>query len=151
MLDTDGYQLVMNTQIHHFLKQYARSIRELLRADPAASEPALAPAFQELLKNLLPLLDAVPSLTVAPEYNKKGVGRPDIALIRQGQPPRAFVELKAPSKDANPERWKGAHDKRQYERLKELRRWSSSNFAAFHLFSLDDCIGDAVIVPAKAL
>ncbi|MGV3511264.1 MAG: type ISP restriction/modification enzyme [Novosphingobium sp.] len=147
----DGYHKVMNDQTRQYLKQYALSVRNLLRVNPNASEPALAPSFQELVKNLLPLLDAVPTLTVAPEFEKKGVGRPDIALIKQGQPPRAFVELKAPSKDANPERWKGTHDKRQYERLKELGRWSSSNFIEFHLFSLGERLGHAVIVPAKAL
>lgn len=141
----------MSEKIKSVLKQYAHSIRQLLRADANAAETALAPHFQELVKNLLPLLDAIPALTVAPEYNKPGVGRPDIALIRQGQPPRAFVELKAPAKDANPERWKGAHDKRQYERLKELNRWSSSNFVDFHLFALAEQLGSATIVPVKAL
>lgn len=141
----------MTTEIQQALKQYARAIRDLLRADPNAAETALAPSFQDLVKNLLPLLTAVPPLTVAPEYKKPGIGRPDIALIRPGQPARAFVELKAPAKDANPERWKGAHDKRQYERLKELSRWSSSNFVEFHLFSLDEQLGSATIVPAKAL
>src|SRR5688572_9302382 len=95
----------------HF-QAYARRIRELLRANPAAPETALAPAFQQLLTSVLPLIPAVPQLTVSPEFNRPGVGRPDIALIRQGQPPRAFVELKAPSKQADPERWRDAHDKR---------------------------------------
>lgn len=113
---------LMSEKITQILKHYAKTIRELLRADPNAAETALAPHFQQLVKSLLPELSGVPELTVAPEYNKSGVGRPDIALIRPGQPPRAFVELKAPAKDANPERWKGAHDKRQYERLKELNR-----------------------------
>ena len=141
----------MPSEIHSHLKHYAKRIREQLRANPSASEPALAPVFQELVANLLPLIPAVPQLTVSPEFNKPGVGRPDIALIRPGQPPRAFIELKAPAKDADPERWKGAHDKRQYERLKELAHWSASNFADFHLFALSDRLGRAAIVPPHTL
>lgn len=141
----------MASEVFDHLKHYARRLREQLTANPAATEPALAPAFQELVERLLPLLPAVPQLTVSPEYNKQGVGRPDIALIRAGQPPRAFVELKAPSKDADPERWRTAHDKRQYERLKELAHWSASNFVDFQVFSREDRLGKASIVPARAL
>ena len=141
----------MPDEILTHLKLYAKRIRDQLRANAAASEPALAPAFQELIATLLPLLPAVPQLTVSPEFNKPGVGRPDIALIRPGQPARAFVELKAPAKDADPERWKGAHDKRQYERLQELAHWSASNFADFHLFSRKDRLGSAAIVPPHTL
>ncbi len=126
-------------------------MRDQLRANADASEPALAPAFQELIDRLLLLLPAVPKLTVSPEFNKPGVGRPDIALIRPGQPARAFIELKAPAKDADPDRWKGVHDKRQYERLKELAHWSASNFADFHLFGRGARLGSATIVPPHTL
>ena len=141
----------MANEVHDHLKHYAKRLRDQLRANANASEPALAPIFQELVANLLPLLPAVPALTVSPEFNKPGVGRPDIALIRPGQPPRAFVELKAPAKDADPEKWKGAHDKRQFERLKELAHWSASNFADFHLFGRDVRQGSAAIVPPHTL
>ena len=137
--------------IHDHLKHYARRIREQLRANAGASEPALAPAFQELVENALALLPAIPQLTVSPEYNNPGVGRPDIALIVQGQPPRAFVELKAVSKSADPERWRSPHDKRQYGRLKELSHWSASNFVDFQLFNLAQRLGSAGIVPELAL
>lgn len=141
----------MPNEVRDHLKQYASSIRSQLKANAAVSEPALAPIFQTLITNLLPLLPAVPALTVSPEFNKPGVGRPDIALIRAGQPPRAFVELKAPAKDADPEKWKGAHDKRQYERLKELAHWSASNFIDFHLFGREERLGSAAIVPPHTL
>jgi hypothetical protein len=78
------------------LQAYARRIRELRRADPAAPETALAPAFQQLLEGLLNLIPFGSGLTVLPEYSDPGVGRPDIALVRADAPPRAFVELKAP-------------------------------------------------------
>lgn len=77
------------------LQSYALRIRELRRANPDVPETGLAPAFQQLLEGLIALLLAAPRLTVVPEYRNPGVGRPDIALIRQGTPARAFVELKA--------------------------------------------------------
>lgn len=133
------------------LQSYARRIRDKLRANGNTPEPGLAPDFQTLIGDLLATLDAVPHLIVSPEYNNPGVGRPDIALIRQGQPARAFIELKAPAKSADPERWRDAHDRRQYERLKELAHWSASNFIDFHLFGRSEQLGSATIVPARAL
>lgn len=137
--------------VHDHLKHYAARVREQLRANADATEPALAPAFQELIERLLPLLPTVPQLTVSPEFRHEGVGRPDIALVRRGQPARAFVELKAPSKSANPERWRTPHDRRQFERLQELAHWSACNFADFELFARDDRLGRAVVVPEHAL
>jgi hypothetical protein len=133
------------------LQSYARNIRHRRLANAATPETGLAPAFQALLDALLPLLPAVPALTVSPEYNHPGVGRPDIALIRPGQPPRAFIELKALAKSANPDKWRDAHDKRQYERLKELTLWATSNFAQFRLFARAALLGEATIVPERAL
>jgi hypothetical protein len=95
------------------IRTYAKTIRDLLRANPATPETGLAPTFQQLVTALLPLLPAVPQLIVSPEFNQPGVGRPDIALKKQGQPARAFIELKAPTKSADPERWKDAHDKEE--------------------------------------
>ncbi len=141
----------MTGEIHEHLKRYAARIREQLRANPDAIEPALAPAFQELVERLLPALPAVEPLTVSPEFRREGVGRPDIALVRPGQPARAFIELKAPTKPASPKRWRSPHDKRQYERLQELAHWSASNFAEFHLFNRETLQGHALIVPEGAL
>ena len=136
--------------IDHLL-HYAQRIRDLRRANPAVSEPALAPAFQELLERCLGEILGSSGLVVVPEYTKKSVGRPDIALIRTGTPPRAFVELKALDKPANPARWKTAHDKRQASRLRELRCWATSNFADLFLFDRSVEQGMARIVPEQAL
>jgi hypothetical protein len=132
------------------LQGYARRIRELRRANPDVPETALAPAFQQLLQGLIPLLPLAPRLTVVPEYRNPGVGRPDIALVRPGAPARAFIELKAPSKSADPTRWRD-QDKRQYERFSELSSWATSNFAEFRLFSRKDERGTALVVPEPAL
>lgn len=140
-----------NNQVKVVLKAYAKEVRDQIRANPDIAETGMAPRFQRLVEDLLPHLPAVPSLAVSPEYNKQGVGRPDIALILTGQPPRAFIELKALSKFADPTRWVTPHDRRQFERLKELAHWASCNFAEFRLFSRDEELGTAQVVPAKAL
>jgi hypothetical protein len=50
------------------LQAYTRRIRELRRANPDVPEPALAPAFQQLLEGLIPLLPVRQGLDVSPEY-----------------------------------------------------------------------------------
>lgn len=132
------------------LQTYARRIRELRRANADVPETALAPAFQQLLEALLPFLNIAPRLIVVPEYRNPGVGRPDIALVRQGAFARAFVELKALAKPTDPTRWR-AQDARQFERFKELPCWATCNFAEFRLFFRDEEQGDAVVVPEQWL
>ncbi|MBV9861650.1 MAG: N-6 DNA methylase [Alphaproteobacteria bacterium] len=132
------------------LQAYARRIRALRRASAAVSEPALAPAFQQLLEGVLSALTVPQGLVVVPEFSNPGVGRPDIALVRPGAPPRAFVELKAPAKPADPVRWRD-HDKRQFERFKELPNWATCNFAEFFLFERAEEHGRAEVVPKAAL
>lgn len=137
--------------LQHALIKYAARIRSLRLVHADVSEPALAPEFQRLLNDCLPLIPTAPKLTVVPEYQNPGVGRPDIALKRPGEPARAFIELKHPSKPANPERWKGSHDKRQFVRLQTLECWATSNFAAIHLFERKQEIASATIIPRAAL
>lgn len=133
------------------LQTYARRIRELRRANPETPETALAPEFHRLLEGLLPLLTVPQGLIVASEYRNPGVGQPDIALVRQGAPPRAFVELKAPAKSADPTRWRDPHDRRQFERFRELPVWAVCNFAEFRLFERGEDCGSAIMVPENAL
>jgi hypothetical protein len=132
------------------LQAYAQRIRDLRRADPNVPEPALAPAFQRLLEEWLPFLPVPQGLVVQPEYRNPGVGRPDIALKRMGAPPRAFVELKAPNKPADPTRWRG-QDKSQFERFKELPSWAACNFWEIHLLDRADEVDWAPVVPTLAL
>jgi hypothetical protein len=140
----------MTNSVVAILQSYASKIRNLRRANADVAETALAPAFQQLVKELLPHLPAAPILEVMPEFNKSGVGRPDIALIQSGAPPRAFLELKAPSKSANPENWRQG-DKAQFERFKELANWATCNFHDFRLLNRGDQTGQANVVPEKAL
>lgn len=140
----------MNPEIAELLKVYALRIRALRRANPDVPEPALAPAFQQLLEGLLPHLAVAPGLVIVPEFRNPGVGRPDIALIRTGAPPRSFIELKAPGKSADPERWRD-HDRRQFERFRELPCWATSNFSELRLHERGEEVASAVVVPDRAL
>jgi hypothetical protein len=129
---------------------YALRIRELRRAGPTNLEQALAPAFQRLLESLLPQISAN-ELVVVPEFATPGVGRPDIALKRAGQPVRAFVELKSPTKPGDPARYRDAHDKRQFVRFQSLPVWAISNFSSLRVFQRDDPIASIEIVPEVTL
>lgn len=133
------------------LLRYAQRVRDLRRAHAAVQEPAVAPAFQDLLAGLLAQLPGCSGLTLVPEFVNPGLGRPDIALVRAGAPARAFVELKAFDKPAHPTRWRLPHDKRQAERLRELPCWATSNFVDVFLFERADQQATAQIVPDRAL
>lgn len=133
------------------LGRYAKTVRDTLRSEPTHFELALAPAFKHLIDELLPLLPAGAGITTVPEYAKANVGRPDIALVRAGQPPRAFIELKAPEKPIDPTRWKDPHDKRQFARFRELPTWALCNFTAIHLYRRDEVTATARVAPEAAL
>jgi hypothetical protein len=132
------------------LVEYAASLRKQLLANPTNIEQDLAPVFKTLLENLLPHIP-ITDLTVTSEYAKVGVGRPDIALTRPGQPPRAFIELKAPSKPDDPTKFKVPHDKRQFERFKSLPVWAICNFSHLRTFERGDAVWSGEIVPANAI
>jgi hypothetical protein len=65
--------------------------------------------------------------------------------------PRAFVELKAPTKPGDPSRYRDPHDKQQFERFKSLPVWAISNFSSFRVFRRDEAIASIEIVPEAAL
>ena len=132
-------------------KRYAKAIRETLRGQPTNIEQALAPSFKNLIDDLLPLIPMGSGLTTIPEYAKPEIGRPDIALARAGELPRAFLELKAPEKGLDPRRWKDAHDKRQFVRFGELPTWALTNFGAIRFFRRDVGGLEVRVVPQQAL
>lgn len=134
-----------------FIREYAQRVRDARRAHAGVSEPGLAPHFFRLLQDLLPTLMAPAQLTPVPEYRNPGVGRPDIALARQGQPARAFIELKASEKTTNGARWSDAHDKRQFKRFSEFAHWATCNFHEFRLYERGEDQGYAALLPKAAL
>jgi hypothetical protein len=109
----------------------------------------LAPLFQVLVSDILAhRMPAAPA--ILPEYTRQGIGRPDLAFARSGQPARAFIELKEPGKALSPRSWRG-HDADQFRRFRELPLWALCNFHRAQLYRRGDLIAEATIVPPAAL
>lgn len=132
------------------LVEYASRIRLLRKAGPSNLEQALAPEFQRLLEAMLLQISPL-KLVIVPEFATPGIGRPDIALKRPGQPPRAFVELKAPTKPGDPSRYRDVHDKRQFERFQSLPVWAVSNFSSLRVYQRAELLASVEIVAEAAL
>ena len=111
----------------------------------------MAPSFKNLIDDLLPTLPTGSGLITIPEYSKPTIGRPDIALVRAGELPRAFIELKAPDKHLDPKRWRDGHDKKQFVRFGELPVWTLTNFGAIRFFRRDEGGMEVRVVPPLAL
>ncbi|HVQ07884.1 MAG TPA: hypothetical protein VMS43_05575 [Allosphingosinicella sp.] len=141
----------MSLEVTEALERYAKRVRETLRGGVTHIELALAPAFKTLVDELLPIIPMGAGLVTVPEYAQANVGRPDIALVRQGELPRAFIELKGPGKTLDPTRWRDPHDKRQFARFRELPTWALANFRGIQLYRRDEQEGQARIVPDRAL
>lgn len=133
------------------LKNYARRVRESLRAHPANTEPGLAPEFHRMFVDILATFPAAPRVTVIPEFQNPGVGRPDLAIISRGQPARTFVELKSIDKPTDGARWRDSHDKSQFKRFGEFALWATSNFHEIRLYERDQSVGFAALVPQGAI
>jgi hypothetical protein len=137
------------------LAGFATSVRADRAANPGiagdgtALELLIAPRFQMLVESTFQEMGVVPP-AVLPEYRLGGVGRPDLALARTGQPARAFIELKEPRKLLTPDQWRG-HDSDQFRRFSELPLWALCNFVSFHLYRRSELVDEAEIIPAAAL
>lgn len=135
--------------------EFAHAVRRDRAANPGiardgtALELLLAPRFRILVEEVLPEISAFPP-GVLPEYERRGVGRPDIAFAQPASPARAFIELKEPRKLLDPDRLRG-HDADQFERFRELPLWAHCNFVSIRLYRRDELIDQAEIVPAAAL
>ena len=117
------------------LSQFAADARADIRANPSMAgegtgyELLLAPRFRTLVEAMLPIsLEAVAALPrVLPEYERGGVGRPDLAFVTPPQRASAFIELKAPDKSIDPARLRG-HDREHFTRFCDFPIWALSNF-----------------------
>ena len=143
------------TEINEILMAFAQDVRADRRAnsniagDGTALELLIAPRFQKLIEEILRIrLPGAPRLL--PEYKQAGLGRPALAFARPGGPARAFIELKEPAKQLNPERWRG-HDVDQFRRFQELPIWALCNFHGIKLFRRGNVEDEAIILPAAAL
>ena len=141
--------------ITELLVVFAASVRTDRAANPGiagdgtALDLLIAPRLRSLVETALEEMGIVPP-AVLPEYTRRGVGRPDLAFARTGQPARAFIELKEPRKLLDPHSWRG-HDADQFRRFGELPLWALSNFASMHLYRRSDLIDEAEILPVAAL
>ena len=117
--------------------------------DGTALELLLAPRFQTLVEAMLADVTAH-APNVLPEFRRPGVGRPDLALKRPGEPARAFIELKQPGLMLDPDRFTG-HNAEQFARFCELPLWALCNFTSIRLYRRDTLEAEAQILPVAAL
>jgi hypothetical protein len=126
-----------------------RAANPRIAGDGTALELLLAPRFRTLIEEVLSDISAVPP-AVLPEYERRGVGRPDLAFAQAARPARAFIELKEPRKLLDPARLRG-HDADQFERFCDLPLWAHSNFVSIRLYRRGELIDQAEILPAASL
>jgi GNAT superfamily N-acetyltransferase len=78
------------------LIEFARAVRDDRRANPAMRgqgtglELLIAPRFQAFLQSIIGDISVRP-LRILPEYQRQGLGRPDIAFAMPETPARAFI------------------------------------------------------------
>ncbi len=137
------------------LIQFANAVRADRAANPGGAgdgtglELLIAPKFQALVQTMVAQVSAAP-LRILPEYQKAGLGRPDLAFALPASPARAFIELKAPDKGIEQHQLRG-HDLDQFKRFEELPLWALTNFTAIKLFARDKVADQAEVLPPAAL
>lgn len=141
-------------QVVQALQEFAHTVRRDRKANPPTAdgsglEPLLAPRFQALVESVLAEVTGKPP-RVLPEYRRPGVGRPDLALVHEGRPARAFVELKEPRLPLEPRKFTG-HNKEQFARFSNLPLWALCNFERIQLYRRDELEAEALVVPATVL
>ncbi|MGH6788001.1 MAG: hypothetical protein ACREBO_14325, partial [Novosphingobium sp.] len=113
------------------LVSFAEDVRADRRANPAIRgegaglELLIAPRFHAFLQAALDEITPAP-LRVIPEYQRQGLGRPDMAFALPASPARAFIELKSPEKAIGDQDLRG-HDLDQFGRFCELPLWALTN------------------------
>jgi hypothetical protein len=112
------------------VRKYLSELRRVqaLAQGEAEPEAQLTPLVKGLLEETL-------RVRVVIEARPKGdtkVGKPDLGVKRQGLLV-GFVELKAPGKGADPERYRG-HDREQWERFRQLPNLVYTDGRDFALF-----------------
>ncbi|MDB5855082.1 MAG: putative methyltransferase [Herminiimonas sp.] len=110
-----------------------------------APEDQLRAPFEQLLKDLAELID-LPHGSVIPigESSLSDLKtRPDYAVIVHGSL-AGFVEIKAPGKGADPRKFKGAHDKGQWDRLRSLPNLIYTDGNEFSLWHSGELVGSVV-------
>lgn len=132
---------VLNT-----LREFAHTVYSATRAT-AAGEPEsqLTAPMQKLLTDVARILAR--RLTIVTETAIRGLGQPDMCIEDQGVW-IGYVELKAPGKGADPDHFRG-HDRRQWERFRELPNLIYTDGTEFALYRNGERIGEAVRFSAR--
>jgi len=116
-----------------------------IAGDGTALELLIAPRFKTLIEAVLPDITARPP-AVLPEYERRGVGRPDLAFAQPASPARSFIELKEPRKPLDPDQFRGL-DADQFARFSELPVWALSNFVGIQLYQRGELVDAARSCP----
>ena len=114
------------SSLERYLKELRRA--QTLARGEADPEAQLIPLVKRLLEETL----GVRVIVEARPRGETKVGKPDLGVKHKGLLV-GFVELKAPGKGADPERYKG-HDREQWERFRQLPNLVYTDGQDFALF-----------------
>jgi hypothetical protein len=137
----------MKLTIQSAISKFGGAARQKLANIAATGQPEdqLRAPFEELLRDMADLTGIGRShITAVGESSLSDLKtRPDYAVtVRHALV--GFVELKAPGKGANPARFRDAHDKAQWEKLRSLPNVLYTDGNAFSLWQDGDLV-DAVV------
>jgi hypothetical protein len=140
----------MKESLTNIISRYGVAAKSKLSNPGAAGEPEeqLRAPFERLLTDFADLLGIGRSRVVAVgESSLRDLKtRPDYAVTVDGALV-GFIELKAPGKGANPNRFRDAHDKAQWEKLRSLPNVLYTDGNSFSLWR-DGELVDAVVTLA---
>ncbi len=119
------------------LVRFAETVREKF-ATHVSGEPEdqLRAPFEQLLRDASTAMGVSEVIPIGETSLSNGIGRPDYGVTRN-KLVCGYVELKAPGKGANTSLFKG-HDKRQWERFKNLPNIIYSDGCEFALYRMGE-------------
>src|SRR6266481_4116695 len=127
----------MNLTIEAAISEFGRAAKAKLSNPGAAGQPEdqLRAPFEKLIENVASICKFRSGTVVAvgESAQRELKTRPDYS-ITVDKALVGFVELKAPGKGANPNRFKDPHDKDQWERLCSLPNLLYSDGNSFSLW-----------------
>jgi hypothetical protein len=138
----------MKTTLASAISDFGTSARQKLANPSTSGEPEdqIRTPFEQLLKDMADLSGFLPShITAVGETSLSDLKtRPDYSITVQNALV-GFVELKAPGKGADPRRFRDAHDKSQWEKLRSLPNLLYSDGNQFSLWQNGELV-DAVVI-----
>lgn len=134
----------MNLTVEEAIAKFGAKAKEKL-ANPATTgrpEDQLRSPFEQLLADIADLVNLSTAGVVAVDESTLAVlkTRPDYSITVKNALV-GFVELKAPGKGADPRKFKDAHDKEQWEKLRSLPNLLYTDGNSFSLWQNGELIG----------